>query len=194
MKKKLLRLSAASAMALSLSTGVAAANSGSIGYSGPDSTNKVEFRNVERNRVDNNNRVSVKNNNPQSAYTGDARVKHNTTGGDATSGDATNDSLLRATVRLNNSSSSAAALGSSDGGDNSGVLDHTGPGSYNKVSSSNYVSNKVENDNNVWVQNNNSQHASSGDAKVSGNTTGGNATSGNASNISTNETTVEITN
>lgn len=194
--KKLLRLAALSVMALSLTTGVAAANSGTVLDTGPDSYNKIEFENRSKTRLENNNRVRVYNNNPQSAYSGDARVRHNTTGGDATSGDATNDSLLRATVRLNNSSSSSAALNNGCGceGASTGHIENTGPDSYNKIefADSSYVS--VQNNNDVKVENNNSQYASTGDAKVSDNTTGGDATSGSASNISTNETTIEVTN
>jgi hypothetical protein len=192
MKKKLIRLAAVSVMALSLSTGVAAANSGSIGTTGPHSYNKVEFRNRSTNKVENNNDVRVKNVNPQYARTGDASVRHNTTGGDATSGDAANDSLLRAAVRLDNSSATDAGCGCPSS--NTGAISNTGPKSYNKVvfQDSSYA--KVQNNNDVSVKNYNHQTAKSGDAKVSGNTTGGSATSGNASNISTNETTIEITN
>jgi len=192
--KKLVRLAALSVMALSVTTGVAAANAGSIDGTGPDSYNKVSSESRSTRKAENNNRVRVENNNPQSAYTGDASVRHNTTGGDATSGDAANDSLLRATVRLNNGGSSAAAFAGGSNGGASGDISNTGPDSYNKVEfkASEYV--KVQNNNDVKVQNNNTQKASSGDAKVSGNTTGGSATSGGASNISTNETTVEITN
>ncbi len=191
--KKVVRIAALSVMALSLTGGVAAAHSGSIGTTGPDSTNKIEHKNRDTRRVQNDNNVLAVNYNPQEARTGRARVSHNTTGGDAESGDATNDSLLRARVSVNNSGSGGTS-GSGGGGSNSATINNTGPDSYNKVEfdSSSYVS--VRNNNNVGVLNVNEQKAKSGSARVSGNTTGGDATSGDASNISTNETTIEIRN
>jgi hypothetical protein len=192
--KKLVRLAGLSVMALSLTTGVAAAQTGSIENTGPDSYNKVIVKHSDTRKVRNNNHVGVENNNTQRAYTGDASVRHNTTGGDATSGDAANDNFVTTTIGVSNSGSSAAALGGSGGGSGSGSIDTTGPDSYNKVviSDTSYV--KVTNNNDVNVQNNNYQKASSGDAKVSGNTTGGDATSGNATNSNDVATTITISN
>ena len=192
--KKVLRVAAVSAMALSFTTGIAAASTGSIGTTGPDSTNKVEFSHREIRRVENNNTVGVSNDNPQDSYTGRARVSHNTTGGNARSGDATNDSLQRTTIRLNNAGSSSGAMAGLGGSNHSGTINNTGPDSYNKVEfkSSNYVN--VSNNYTVSVSNSNTQNASSGRATVSGNTTGGSATSGDATNVSTMETTIEVTN
>jgi hypothetical protein len=192
--KKLLRLAGLSVMALSLSSGVAAAATASIDETGPDSTNKVEFENRTRVKVDNENHVRVYNSNPQTAVTGDARVRHNTTGGDATSGDASNDSLLRSSLSLRNTSSSLAALEDDDSGDNDGTIATTGPDSYNKILFADSRRVTVENYNNVNVENHNSQTAVSGDAKVEDNTTGGDAASGGASNVSTLETTLEVEN
>jgi len=191
MKKKLLRVSAVTAMALSLSTGVAAANSGLIDHTGLDSHNEVKSSSWESSRVKNNNNLGVTNNNPQHAHTGDARVFHNDEGGDAATGEAANDSLLRANVKVSNGGSGASAAATAD---NSGTVSNTGTDSYNKVSVSSSSSSQVTNNNNVSVTNNNHQSAHSGDASVHGNTTGGGATSGGASNISTNETTIEVTN
>jgi hypothetical protein len=193
--KKILRLAALTVMAFSLTTGVAAANSGSIGTTGPDSYNKIEFNNRSTVKVRNSNDVGVGNVSLQFAKTGDAKVKHNTTGGDATSGDAVNDNLARTNVGIDNSGSSAAALENGCGcGSDTGSISNTGPDSYNKIEfeDSSYVS--VKNRNKVHVLNLNVQAASSGDAKVSGNTTGGDATSGDATNVNTTETTVNITN
>lgn len=189
--KKLLRLAALSAVAFSLTTGVAAANSGSISDTGPDSINKVKFENRSKVRLENTNRVRVQSNSAQSAFTGDARVTHNTTGGSARTGDAANDNLVRATVSSNNSNSSSAALENGCGclGSSSGTIDNTGPDSVNKITFADNSSVKVKNTNNVSVQSNSAQTATSGDAKVSDNTTGGDATSGNASNINTTELT-----
>lgn len=192
--KKIVRIAALSVMALSLTGGVAAAQSGSIGTTGPDSTNVIKHKNRDTRKVRNNNALFVVNYNPQDAQTGRARVNHNTTAGDATSGDATNDSLLRARVDVDNSGSSRAALSGGSAGNNTGTINNTGPDSYNKIKFDNKSTVKVTNNNLVGVVNVNEQKAKSGNANVSGNTTGGDATSGNASNVSTNETTITVTN
>lgn len=192
--KKLVRLAAVSVMAFSFTTGVAAANAGSIDTTGPDSVAKVKSYNANVRRAENNTNVKVKNNNWQHAHTGDASVRHNTTGGAAVSGDAVNDALSRSNIKVNNSGASATAFGGGSSEAQAGHIKNTGPGSYAKVESVNKNYAAVENNTNAYVQNNNWQKATSGDAKVSGNTTAGDAVSGNATNISTNETTLEITN
>lgn len=76
--------------------------SGSIRNTGPDSYNKVEVENRTYVSVKNDNNVSVTNNNSQYAKSGDARVISNTTGGSATSGNATNTSTSQTTLRISN--------------------------------------------------------------------------------------------
>lgn len=192
----MLRVAAITVLGLSLGAGVASAapGDGSIDNTGPDSNNQITFNNDTDVDVDNDNDVRVRNHNPQDADSGDARVHHNTTGGDATSGDATNDSLLRATVRLSNTGAGVAALGNGGNGGSTGSIDTTGPDSNNQITFNNGFDVDVDNDNDVTVENWNDQDADSGDATVSDNTTGGNATSGDASNISTTEVTVEVNN
>jgi len=198
MKKiKLLRVAAVTVLGVSLGAGVASAApmTGTItGPTGPNSNNQVTFNGWDTRNVDNYNRVTVKNWNPQEAKTGRAEVEHNTTGGNATSGDATNDSLLRASVSISNASSSAAAMNTGSGGQTGTISGATGPSSNNQVTFNGGTTVNVDNTNKVYVHNSNEQYARSGSAEVSGNTTGGNATSGDATNISTNETTVTITN
>lgn len=189
--KKLLRIVAVAVMGLSLTTGVAAANSGSVGTTGPNSNNQVEFNDRRDRTVENNNRVGVTNSNPQDAVSGDATAVNNTTAGGAMTGVARNDSLTRATVRLNNSSAMPASESSSS---HSAVINNTGPSSNNQVTTNSRSTVTVTNNNNVTVTNTNDQDATSGDAVVSGNTTGGTAQSGGAENISTNEFVFEITN
>jgi len=193
--RKLVRLAGLSVMALSLTTGVAAASSGSIYKTGPDSTNRIEYRN--RNNVDtrNTNHVGVANASLQLARTGDARATHNTDAGSARSGNAANDNLSRTTVRVNNSGSSAAALRNNNSNNNDDAsIDTTGPDSTNVIRFQNRNNTKVTNTNEVGVLNLSVQAAESGSAKVHDNTEGGSATSGNASNVNTSETTIEITN
>jgi len=52
--------------------------------------------------VTNNNNICVTNSNYQTATTGNADVKHNTTGGNATSGNATNNNNTSTSVSINN--------------------------------------------------------------------------------------------
>jgi hypothetical protein len=142
--------------------------------------------------VSNHNSVSATNHSSQHAYTGDAKVKYNTTGGDASTGAATNDNTTAADVTVDNSASAGAgAMAFSDA---SGSIDTTGPGSSNNVTSNQTDNSSVRNDNHLSVRNDSSQRASSGDASVTGNTTGGSATSGDASNTNSSTFTFSVTN
>ncbi len=190
MTKQLIRAAATTVLGLSLTAGFAAAD---ISNTGPDSNNKESSKVKNSLTVDNNNNLSASNDNSQKAKTGDAKVKHNTTGGDATSGDASNDNSFDGSVSVDNS----AGLGSwsfSNGPSSLGDIDTTGPDSNNTISSR--VTNRVNitNNNNVSVSNDNYQRASTGDASVSGNTTGGSATSGSASNTNSSSVTLSVTN
>jgi len=79
------------------------ASTGSIdGLTGPDSHNTVKSENKVEIDVNNDNKIHVYNNNDQVAKSGDAEVRHNTTGGDATSGSVTNTSSSTFTVRVTN--------------------------------------------------------------------------------------------
>ena len=51
------------------------------GYTGPDSTNTVREHTSSRVRVENSSNLSATNTNTQDALSGEARVRHNTTGG-----------------------------------------------------------------------------------------------------------------
>lgn len=193
MKRLLKNLGVTTAVAAFVVTpvGLVSAQTGDIDTTGPDSTNKIDFRNDSRFKVHNDNRLSATNNNPQTANSGDAKVYRNTEGGDAESGAASNDSYLAVTAHVDNSGSGELACGcASDSGDSSASITKTGPDSYNKVEFRNTSSVEVRNNNDISVTNNNSQTATSGDASVSRNTEAGNATSGDASNIST--TTIDL--
>jgi hypothetical protein len=180
-----IKAAAFSALGFGLVSGlVGMAGASSLSTEGPDSPIRVHARNNQT--WTNSNRVGVHNDNWQSAYSGDAKVKHNTTGGDATSGNASNDNMFDAAITLSNSS------GGGGGGGGGADLSTTGPDSPIHVRASNTTT--VTNDNNVWVSNDSSQHASSGDATVSHNTTGGDATSGDASNTNSSSVTIDISN
>ena len=188
----LLRKAATVATAASIAVGgvagVAGA-SGAITNTGPHSTNKVINKDNSSWSKTNNNNVGVANTSSQSAYSGSAKVKWNTTGGDATSGMASNDNSVSTTVGITNSGGGSGSGGAVFGGDNS--IDTTGPKSTNKVINVDNSTVTLQNNNTVSVSNTSSQTATSGNASVSGNTTGGSATSGDATN--TNSTTTSIT-
>lgn len=196
MKKQLIRLGTASTLfGLVLGTAaVAGASTGDIYNTGPGSTNKIEGYNKMSLRVHNDNDVNLSNNNPQNALTGKAEVEGNTTGGDATSGNATNESMLDASVSYDNSGFAGVGGWFEGTGSDSASIDTTGPGSYNKVEFKNSAYISVCNDNNVNISNTNQQSATSGKAEVEGNTTGGNATSGDAHNSSSSSFDVSISN
>jgi len=175
-------------------TGVASAMSGSNTGTGPDSYNSVRNRTHTSARVTNNNDVSAANTNHQSAYTGQAGVYHNTTGGGASTGSAANANSLSASVNVNNNgavNAAANATSTAPAGSQSGTNSNTGPDSTNVVRNTVDTHVSVTNNNDLHVYNTNSQTAMSGSATVAGNTTGGSATTGNASN--TNSSTMNFT-
>jgi hypothetical protein len=175
-------------------SGFAGAVDGSIENTGPRSYNTVKSEIERKIRVWNDNDLRLDNDNYQRAYTGDARTSGNTTGGDAESGNASNSNALHVTATVDNSASAddwADVLGGAGGGESSGSIEQTGPRSVNKVTIEDTTEVSINNDNDIRVDNDNNQRATSGDARVSGNTTGGDATTGNATN--TNTTTVNLT-
>jgi hypothetical protein len=194
---KLLRLAAAAAVSASLTTGLAAAQSGSIDTTGPNSNNRVHVRSSQDVRVTNNNRLNLRNTNTQRADTGRADVSNNTYGGSAMSGNASNDNSTDATVSVSNSS--AGSLGSWVGGggggnDVSATMSDTGPNSHNTIDASSSTNVNLTNNNNVTVSNTSTQTANSGNATVSNNTHGGDAVSGDASNTNSSSFDISIDN
>jgi len=190
MKKQLIRAAATTALGLSLTTGFAAAD---ISGTGPSSHNSVKSEITNTAHVKNNNNLGVSNSNSQSATSGKAKTSHNTTGGDATSGDASNSNDFSASATVDNSGLWSANWNMGSGGA-TGDISNTGPNSNNTISSKVKNELKVTNNNNVSVTNTNSQSASTGSAEVSGNTTGGSATSGSASNSTSSTVDLSVTN
>ncbi|MBI2009017.1 hypothetical protein HYS84_01225 [Candidatus Saccharibacteria bacterium] len=191
--KKLLKILSAALVSAGLTTGFAAAQSGSIDTTGPDSENKVKIEQKNEAKIDNDNDVKVKNKNYQSADSGDAKVKHNTTGGDATSGNSSNSNSASSDVSVSNSGGGTWSL-TPPASDADGSISNTGPDSKNEVKITTTNKLKIDNDNDVKVKNDNYQTATSGDATVKDNTTAGDATSGDASNDNTVSNSVNINN
>ncbi len=65
-------------------------HSATIENTGPKSDNTVRFETRSTVEIENKNDLKITNNNTQTAKSGDAEVEGNTTGGSATSGDASN--------------------------------------------------------------------------------------------------------
>ena len=194
---KVRKAASAVATSLGLVVGFAALAGASpvttISGTGPDSYNKVKNRVHSYVKVENNNCLSATNLNTQTAWSGDAKVFHNTTGGDAISGAAMNSNSLSASATVNNAASSGAWSGVVNAGGSGNAMttiENTGPDSTNVVSNDTSVKVRVENNNNLSVTNSNTQSAYSGDAKVFDNTTGGDAISGDATN--TNSTSINF--
>lgn len=74
----------------------------SIDTTGPDSNNEIKYDYNSDVDVTNNNNLNVTNNNSQTATTGDATVTHNTTGGSATTGNASNTNSSSVTFNVSN--------------------------------------------------------------------------------------------
>lgn len=198
---KLTRISATVASSVALVAGFAgvAGAAPAIHTTGPDSLNRITHRNSVRTDVRNDNDVTLTNNNPQTARSGNVTARRNTTVSGVSSGQAWNDSMLDANVSVDNSGSTSAALdnaGGAGGGFSSSdaSIRLTGPDSSNVVSERNSVDTSVRNDNDVRVTNNNRQSATSGNVTAERNTTVGDVTSGDASNTSTTTLSVNVTN
>lgn len=180
-------------------SGFAGAASGDISNTGPRSRNIITSETKRDVRVRNDNDLSVRNNNSQRANTGDARTSGNTTGGDAETGAAVNTNALDVSATVENGASNSAwsdvgGGGNGGNGGNSGTIDTTGPRSTNVIKFEDTTKVSVNNDNNISVRNDNRQTATSGDARVTGNTTGGDATTGDARNTNTTSVTLEVSN
>ena len=102
MKKQIIRAMATTMLALGLSTGVAAAQSGSISNTGASSKNIVNASVNNKAEVKNHNLLGVASSSSQNAGTGSASVDYNTTGGSATSGSSSNTSSSMTTIDVSN--------------------------------------------------------------------------------------------
>ncbi|NTW61538.1 hypothetical protein HGB24_02540 [Candidatus Saccharibacteria bacterium] len=196
--KQIIGTSAASlGLVLGFVGNIAGAQSGTIDTTGPDSDNSIEYQVKKEIKVENDNNLGVSNDTHQTSMTGEVEVEHNTTGGDSETGGASTEASFTADVSVDNSGSGMTNMLAdvvSDGSSLSGSIDNTGPDSDNSIEAKSSTEIRVENRNNLSVTNTINQVATSGDAEVSGNTTGGDAISGDASNQSTTSVTFEVTN
>jgi hypothetical protein len=174
-----------------------AAPGGAITNTGPDSYNKIKHTANEKVYVKNETNLSANNSTSQTTKSGKAEVEQNTTGGDATSGLAKNNTSLDVSASVNNVHAGAALVDAASLGETSSdesSITQTGPDSTNKIST--YVNSEVKlrNETSINVSNSTTQNATSGNAEVEGNTTGGNATTGDAVNVNSTSLTFEVSN
>lgn len=194
MKKQLIRAAATTVLGLSLTTGMAAAQTGTINQTGASSANHIEHTVRNTQTVHNATEASVSNNSTQRAYSGPVTSNENTTGGDAASGFVSNDNAARTSAHVSSSSSSTPMLTSTSDGGGSASISNTGFNSENKVKSEVTNTSDVKNNTKLNVSNNNSQESSSGSVNSSRNTTAGNATSGDVNNTSNTATELSVSN
>ena len=187
MKKQLMyRAAAATVLGLSLTTGVAAAQTPYNHHKGNMPTNTS----VTSSTVTNHNTVNATNTTSQVAQTGNAIVTDNgssrhhddsstSSAPSATTGPATNNNALKnASVTVDTTASNADVNNMpSDTPADTGGSDHT--------STQTVDTSTVSNTNNVNVTNSTNQYANTGNAVVAHNSTGGNATTGPATNNNT---------
>ena len=184
--KTLLKILAAVVLGVGLTTGLAAAGTGTIGDTGADSSNVVKFNDDVHTNIDATNDTNASVNTEQNAQSGNADAKKNTYAGDVQTGDATNEANTEADITSSNSSAlKAADMGAGNVGDNNAEIHDTGADSKNEVKFENNYKLDVNSTNTTSVSVNNSQNANSGDATSSKNTNGGGASTGNASNKAT---------
>ncbi len=256
-------------------TSMASAQTITISNTGPNSKNQVDTSLKNDCTITNTNDISLQNTNDQKADSGDALVSDNTRGGDATSGDVSNDNSTDLSIAISNGSGSSDPSNMDDQEDNvnpclppiiakifkpqknavkmvaqrpavkahhavagggKGVgparvvstaaapaevqaapeeshavtkvqpvrrpvkqefkasISNTGPNSTNTISATTNNKTTVTNTNKITISNTNQQHASSGDARVTGNTSGGSAATGDTSNSNSTQLDVSVSN
>lgn len=82
--------------------GIALADTGSVGTTGPDSNNNITNNNNQNVDQENNNNVGVDNNSDQTCQSGSANTDSNTNAGGAQSGDATCENTTSTIVNIAN--------------------------------------------------------------------------------------------
>jgi hypothetical protein len=192
--KKLLQAAAVVALGVGLTGGIASAATGGVDVSGPGSDVKVASDERSETSLRNNNTFRVTNNNPQHSATGDVRAHSNTEAGTAESGAAVAESMLDASLTLNNGGGTGAGAGTSAVGGAMGDVDVSGPNANVHVHNKATDTVRVTNNNDLQVTNNNWQRATSGNVNVSNNTGAGGATSGDATTTSNTSITFDVTN
>jgi hypothetical protein len=192
--RKLLIGAASIIASVGITAGVAAAQT-AISNIGPDSDATVNADQSVSRDVTSDNDVNAENNVDATATSGDAENTDNNTGGDASSGNTGNSSDFTGSLTVDSSAADGVGADVNTAAPAVGdvSIDSVGPNSTATVNASSTSTSTVDLHNNLNVENNITQNASSGNATVTGNNTGGNATSGGAQNTSTSSITLSVT-
>ena len=168
-----------------------AANGQSVGSTGPNSNNTIGNNQNNNGTITLSNGVTITNGISSTALTGNANVLQNTTGGNANTGDAEAiANILNLLQSSWNPANGNISMFNANINDHVGdlLLDpsailNTGPNSNNAINNNanNQLDINIQNDGRIV--NNVDLAAQSGDARVSGNTTGGDATTGDANAV-----------
>ena len=149
MKKQLIRAAATTVLGLSLTTGMAAAQTGTINQTGSSSRNNITHNVNDSQTVRNQTHATATNNNEQEAYSGSVTSNENTTGGDAYSGYVSNDNATHTIAHVMTSAS--APVFSSNDNSGSASISNTGFNSDNNVTSNTNNTSSVNNDTSLNV-------------------------------------------
>jgi hypothetical protein len=153
---------------------------------GTGSNNEINTNNTDTSNITNSNDLGITNNVNATATTGGAEVSRNTYGGNATSGTASTSITAFNLTGSNIIGCNAILVFVNVSGSWVGLIVDAPPGATaaalgSCVQQSPGGTGNIDNDNEFSINNDINADARSGDAKVTGNTTGGNARSGNAS-------------
>lgn len=196
-KQQLMRAAVTTVLGIGLTTGFAAAQTGSIDHTGQSSDNKIISKVHNSARFKNDTDLRVRNSNDQDARSGSVDANRNTTAGNVGSGNASNSNATSTKVDVSNGGGVAALAGAGSGSDQglgNASISYTGQDSDNKVVTKISNNLSVKNDTDVHVSNYNDQDARSGNVDANRNTTVGNVSSGNVSNTSSTSTEIKVSN
>lgn len=189
-KTTLYRAAAATVLGLSLTTGVAAADTTNISHTGYKSLNIGATLTNSSTHTTVSNDIGTGTTASQMSMSGAATVQHNKKGGSATTGSNNNTGSVMSTTTVTNTAPAASPMPAASS--NTTDVTHTGPKSFNLGVTATNNSVNTSDTNTVTTVNDVSQMSASGDATVQNNKNGGSATTGASSNnlVVTNSTTV----
>lgn len=93
-----------------MTSGIVAAEDGSISDTGPGSTNTIDTEIIYTCEVDNDNQITITDSNDQQVYSGPVDASDNTDSGDAISGSATNDNGTTFDIQIENETCVASVV------------------------------------------------------------------------------------
>jgi hypothetical protein len=193
---KLIARAAASATLLA-GLGGSALASGNLDITGPGSTNIIDLSHINRVNTNTLNSITPDNFSFQLARSGSVIINHNTKTFDGVSGSGNASNFNHEDNSTNLTSDARTELpivfNNEDG--HNALLDTTGPNSSNRIIENNSNQININTFNAVHSLNDNSQSATSGDVRISGNTiANGGSGSGEATNMNSGSNVVDITN